>query len=221
MVHSKTQTDRRLPSPREIADLVLWEQILQEVGANSGRRGRTSCILHGGNNPTCFAYNERTGRSHCFACDWSGDKIEFFRAALGCDFRTVLARLAALAGISFDGCRPPSRQELIRAKARRTALNAARDAYYSWGLQLLIELTDQYRLLSTEQEIAAIAYRSTHRRPDLYTAGEQFFWTHRLAFLYNRLVVLEHDLDVLTYRSQEAERFSWWRQEDGRGQLAA
>lgn len=55
-------------TPREIASLVPWSRVLEEVGVDQGRRGRTYCTIHQGDNPHAFIFNEESGRAHCFAC---------------------------------------------------------------------------------------------------------------------------------------------------------
>jgi hypothetical protein len=58
------------------------------------------------------------------------------------------------------------------------ALARAKQAYHDWQRHTVTDLTDQYRLLSDELEIATIAYRALHRCPDLYSHSEYAFWVH-------------------------------------------
>jgi hypothetical protein len=210
------KTAQQAPSPREIAALVPWGRVLHEVGAKSGRYGRAFCLLHGGDNPTSFTYSDLTGRARCFACGWSGDKLAFLEAALRCDFRTALSRLAAIAGISLNSYRPPSRRELIHAHAHRIALAAAQEAYNFWQGRKLVELTDYYRDLIIDREIAEAAYRQIYRRPDHYSEREAQWWIARLAAIYNEFALLEWKLDIITFSDKKQTRFNWWREEANR-----
>ena len=131
---------------REVATLVSWPRVLEEAGADPGRGGRTRCHLHGGDNPSSFSYDETIGRAHCFACEWSGDKIAFLQATLGLDFSTALARLAEMAGVRLS-FHKPDRAELARAKAHRNALEAARNAYETWAYLRLQSAADEHQEL--------------------------------------------------------------------------
>jgi len=81
-------------------------------------------------------------------------------------------------------------------------------------------LTDEYRELSAECEVAETAYRLLHRRPDLFSEEEARQWDAKLAALYDRLAPLEWDLDVLTYQKHEEGRFLWWRKETADGHFS-
>src|SRR5437879_2147535 len=124
----------------EIARLVPWSRVLEDVGAEPGR-GRTSCLIHRGANPSSFSYSESTGKAHCYGCGWHGDRVDFLQVALGLDFKTALARLASMAGVNLSNLRKPSNLELARAKAHRTTLAAAKQAYGQWLRRRLVALT--------------------------------------------------------------------------------
>src|SRR6185369_5684896 len=91
----------------------------------------------------------------------------------------------------------PSRQAQKLATVHRFALTKAKQAYNDWQRATLIDLTDEYRELSEELEIAEIAYRQIRRRPDLYTLDDAMWWVGRLYTIRGRLAALEHDLDIL------------------------
>jgi hypothetical protein len=213
VIRSYVQVDQESLSPQEIAGCVPWSAVLSDTGIDPGHHGRTYCGVHHGDNLTSFAYNEGTGRAHCFACDWSGDKIAFLRTVLRCDFKTALARLATIAGISLGTYRQPSREKLVHAHAHRTALAAARQAYASWQRRQLVKSTDRYRELIAESEIAEAAYRQLCRMPHLYSDAEAQYWIERLAAIYDELAPLEWDLDIITYSEYEEARFNWWQKE--------
>jgi DNA primase len=158
-------------------------------------RGVVLCLFHQEKTPSLSIDLEK-GVFHCFGCGVGGGVKKF----------------AELVGELWRHSRvSPKRRRL--ATVYNFALAKAKRAYEEWQRQELINLTDQYRLLSDELEVTTIAYRAIHRQPNLYTTEEQFFWTRRLASLYDRLATLEHDLDLLTYAVHEAGRFAWWREE--------
>lgn len=114
---------------REVAELVPMSRLLEALGieANTSAR-RTRCVIHGGSNPTAFAWRE-DGRWHCFSCGTSGDRIALVRAVRQCSFREAMYFLAALSGVEYQA-RSVSRREIehtqqLRARAERAAWRIA------------------------------------------------------------------------------------------------
>ncbi len=165
-----------------------------------GRRATGLCPFHADQHPSFSADLERC-IWFCHACNHGGG----------------VKRFAELIGEPWGN---NIRCASGAARAHHLALAAARQEYKAWARRRLIELTDQYRLLSDELEIAIIAYRAINRRPDVYSNEEKSFWTHRLTSIYDRSAVLEHDLDILTFQKLESVRLVWW-EEEGHGPLAA
>jgi len=151
--------------------------------------------------PPSLSIDLERGVFHCFGCGSGGG----------------VKRFAELVGEPWGDTHSESRT----AKAHRLALTAARDQYNRWQQERLVALTDRYRELLAECEIAGVGYRATRRRPDLFTEGEARHWETRLAATYDQLAPLEQDLDTLTYNRHEEERFHWWRQEADSGRLSA
>src|SRR5579872_2375840 len=86
---------------REIAALVAMPRLLTALGFAVGERThRCSCILHGGSNPTAFAWTD-AGLWKCHSCGAGGDKIALVRAVRQCRFREAVEVLAALAGVEY------------------------------------------------------------------------------------------------------------------------
>lgn len=82
----------------ELKTMVPMESLLSSLGFEPGRKGRTRCLVHGGDNPTSLSYNSDTW--HCFSCGRGGDKIDLVMEALGVDFQGAVRHLAGCAGIS-------------------------------------------------------------------------------------------------------------------------
>src|SRR5262245_49244808 len=160
-------------TPREIAALIPWSRVFEEVGTDLGRNGRTRCLVHNGDNPNAFVYNDTTGKAHCFSCSWHGDELDFLQKVLGVDFKTALALLARIAGVQLDRYHKPDLVDLQCARAHRAALNAARESYQTWQKQKFNELVAfKFEELLPAIEAAEIAYRALHRKPNLYTVDE-------------------------------------------------
>ncbi len=202
--------------PREVAALVPWSRILEETGVDPGRRGRTYCPIHKGDNPHAFIFDGGNSRAHCFACGWHGDKLDFLQTVLGVDFKTALSRIAELAGVRLDN-RKLDPAELRRIRAHRVALDLARNAYGSWQRHKFHDLVKfKFQELLPEIEAAEIAYRALCRKPGLYSFAEQSSWIRHLGALYDQQAQIENDLDILVYREHEKTRMGWWREETER-----
>jgi DNA primase len=130
-------------SLREIAALVPMRRVLEALGIEANeRKRRCACVLHGGSNPSAFAWRE-DGRWRCFSCGASGDRIALVRTVRQCSFHEAVDFLAELVGVSYSA-RHPSETEIERARLKRERATLAawrvRDevirlrAYYCDGL---------------------------------------------------------------------------------------
>ena len=127
---------------REVAELVPMPELLAALSvAVNERTRRCACILHGGNNPTAFAWTE-SGLWKCHSCGNGGDKISLVRAVRGCSFREAVGFLAALAGIELhEGT--PSRDEIEQAQQERETEERTARLLASTEHGLLLELSDE------------------------------------------------------------------------------
>jgi len=175
---------------------------------------RASCRELHGPCPFCSGTDRfivfENGRGWCRQCGWKGDSIQLIRDRDRCSFREAKQALGL-------NCSLPSARQRRKVTAHSAALVDARQAYNDWQREQLVTLTDEYRELIAECEIAEIAYRATERCPQLYGDADRSFWTGRLAAIYDRRAALEHGLDILTYRVHEAGRFAWWQEGASRG----
>lgn len=196
----------------DLLDLATRDTTLRRTASTGGGEWCGPCPRGGGHDR--FHVWPEKGRYWCRQCNKKGDAIQYLR-----DFRG-LSFIEAKRALGIDPS-PPSQQARAKAIAHRLALAAAKQAYQAWERQRVVSLTDEYRHLLSEKDIAEAAFRQMHRRPDLYREEEKTLWIYRLANLYDRLVVLEHDLDVLTYRKNEDARFKYWQEEVEHGRLSA
>jgi hypothetical protein len=114
----------------QLKQTVPMETLLEALGFELGKNGRTRCILHGGDNPTSFSYTE--DHFHCFACSASGDKLELIMQVRKCSFEEAVKHLRQLAGgslITLSDTKPTHRSE-VRPLIRRleSVLGAVDDA---------------------------------------------------------------------------------------------
>lgn len=99
-------------------------RLLEALGFRVNERMRRNpCIIHGGSNPTAFAWTD-AGLWKCHSCGAGGDRIALVRAVRGCSFREAMAFLAALAGVQYRFQRA-SRGEFERARLRRARAERA------------------------------------------------------------------------------------------------
>lgn len=207
---------------RELSSLIPWLTILQDVGAAPGRYSRTCCPLHDGDNSTSFTFSDKTGKGHCFSCGWHGDKIDFLKGALGIDFKTALARLANLAGVQLTSYHKLDRTTLTKARAHRTALSSAREAFKHWQRETFLNFSDEYREVNNRprQQLES-AFRDSCLYLERMTDEQSRQIAQDLGELYDRLGPLEWDLEVLTLPQHEARRFLWWQEESNKAREAA
>jgi len=144
-----------------------------------------------------------SGRGYCRKCNWCGDSLAFVMDRDRFSFRQAQRQLG------LDTRTSPSFKR--KAAIHSFALAAAKRSYLEWERDVFRALLDQYQELNGECDIAEVAYRAIHRVPELYTLQERRYWTHRLAELYDRIAIVEHDLDLLTYTTNELARLAWWR----------
>ncbi len=64
--------------------------ILPRLDVSAGRRGRTQCPIHRGDNHQAFSYNDSKGVWKCFRCGLGGDAIRLVELCLSTDFRGAL-----------------------------------------------------------------------------------------------------------------------------------
>jgi CHC2-type zinc finger protein len=86
---------------RQIAALVPMGVLLGALGFIVNKRTRRcACLIHGGSNPTAFAWTD-AGLWKCHSCGAGGDRIALVRAVRQCSFRDSVELLAALVGVEY------------------------------------------------------------------------------------------------------------------------
>jgi hypothetical protein len=59
----------------------------------------------------------------------------------------------------------------------------------------MLRLTDAYRALGTDLDLALSAYKQMRRRPDLYDEPDACWWERRLGHLYDQIALADYQRD--------------------------
>jgi hypothetical protein len=175
------------------AELPSISLILSHLDIPPGRRGRTRCPIHKGDNAQVFSYDDSKGRWFCFRCGIGGDAIALVENALDLDFK------GALCWIGLTPGQPPKlHPEAERRKLAKAGLTA-------WAKKMGRELRDEFYLRSM------IEFHGTRR---LRSNPDDFIGWWLLSIAYNGvpLCELERRLDLLIGKEeQQLEIFRQWR----------
>lgn len=150
--------------------------VLVEAGWPLGRYGRTTCLLHEGDNRSAFSYTEEVW--NCFACGAGGTGWHLaVRLGLRKERFSIRPGGATIPGLSrhfFAHLRPDPRPELLRVteRLRRAVLRKER-AFLAVSRALLDGAED-------EVSMAVDLWRSGRSRVDVLDAAADAVW-HALA----------------------------------------
>jgi len=113
---------------RAISGAVEMPRLLEALGIEANLRTRRApCVLHGGANPTAFAWTE-SGLWHCHSCGAGGDRIFLVRAVRKCNFRDAVEFLAQLAGVTY------APRVIPRGEIERIRRNRVRAEKVAWHI---------------------------------------------------------------------------------------
>lgn len=88
---------------------VTIEDILNDAGAPIGRRNRTACPLHRGNNKTAFSFTEYG--FFCHSCGAKGGILDLIQALHGMSRQDSVRHLFHLAGLPYEERKAPERTD--------------------------------------------------------------------------------------------------------------
>jgi hypothetical protein len=114
-----------------LKNMVPTDAVLDSLGIPvNTRTHRAPCPVHGGNNPSAFAWTE-AGLWHCHSCNAGGDAIELIRRVKGCSFKDAVSHLANVSGVTvaIETLGPGEIEK--RRKLRANAKGAALDYYHA------------------------------------------------------------------------------------------
>lgn len=168
---------------KEQARKISFAEIFVRLGADPGRRGRTRCPLHGGENPTALSYSDDRGTFYCFACGEKGDKVTLVTKALTVGFKDALRWL----GVESDGRQLRVDAEQVRARNLSLGLRV-------WANSIGRKLRDD--LLARER----IEFRAVER---LRIDPENEMGWRLLEIAYKGKSQIEHLLSLLEATQQD------------------
>jgi len=97
---------QRMSIVKTLVDKMDVRAVLEELNFQhikpSGSQLRACCALHGGDNPTSFTINKRTGYFFCHTNCGGGDIYDCIMGVLECNFADAVRWLADLQGVTVD-----------------------------------------------------------------------------------------------------------------------
>lgn len=91
---------------KALVDNMDVRKILEELNFQhikpSGSQLRACCAIHGGDEPTAFTINKRTGMYYCHTGHCSGDIYDCIMGVLECNFADAVRWLADLQGVTVN-----------------------------------------------------------------------------------------------------------------------
>lgn len=157
-------------------DLPSISDILSRLRVSPGRRGRTRCPIHQGDNAQAFSYDDAKGQWYCFRCGFGGDAVQLVKRSLDVDFKEALQWL----GITPGRPSMPDPESLRR--------NKVRNGLRQWARKTARELRDEHYV-----RIRAIAAAERRLKRD---EEDEWAWNW-LAWAYTGLEAITYKLDML------------------------
>ncbi len=157
------------------SELPAISELLSRLDIPPGRRGRTRCPIHRGNNEQAFSYSNERGLWHCFRCGVGGDALDLVKRSLNVDFK------GALLWLGIEPRRPLQDPEAVKRQEQQRQ---------EWAclLRHQPELRERFRIRGL------IAFYGGEYRRD----GNPLGWRllHE-AYRDRPLAAIEHELDEL------------------------
>lgn len=131
---------------RECRERVSAQDAARHYGLTFDRKGWAVCPFHRDKHPSM---SFRAGRFRCWACNASGDSIDFTGRLLGLEPMAAVERLNADFSLALPLDRqrtPQERTEAARAAAKRRELSDTAKAFEAWRGAMLDKLTAVFRM---------------------------------------------------------------------------
>ena len=126
---------------RAVRERVSAQEAAQCYGLTFDRAGRALCPFHSDRHPSL---SFRDGRVRCWACQASGDSIDFTGRLLGLDALGAAERLNADFDLGLPFHRKPTKADVAAVK-RRKALAEVQQAFEAWRKETLYQLCACFR----------------------------------------------------------------------------
>ena len=127
---------------REVRERVSAQDAARHYGLTFDRRGWARCPFHQDKHPSM---SFRNGRYRCWACNASGDSIDFTARLLGLDAIGAVERLNADFCLALPLHRKPTQAE-ARAPRRHLEVAEAHRAFEEWREAFISKLCAAYRV---------------------------------------------------------------------------
>ncbi len=127
---------------RECRERVSAQDAARHYGLTFDRRGWAVCPFHADKHPSM---SFRAGRFRCWACNASGDSIDFTGRLLGLEPLAAVERLNADFALSLPLHRKPTPAQ-ARAARRRMEITEAHKQFEVWRKDFLVKLCAVYRV---------------------------------------------------------------------------
>lgn len=126
---------------REVRERVSAQDAARRYGLQFDRRGWAVCPFHNDHKPSM---SFRNGRYRCWACNASGDSIDFTSKLLGLEPMAAVERLNADFMLGLPLHRKPTESENREARRRQEVAEAYK-AFETWRANCLRKLTTAIR----------------------------------------------------------------------------
>jgi len=157
----------------EIRVRVTIQDILADTEIDS-EKNRTTCPIHGGDNPTSFSFTESAFL--CFSCGAKGGLVDLVQYLHNCSREEALRHLCRLAGIPFDDAAGRGAGLKQRVKPRPLSPLQRNDEYRELQGQLgWVELKRQALLVCLKLNRWNMRDRKIPLA-DYYTKKEYYLW---------------------------------------------
>ena len=127
---------------RECRERVSAQDAARHYGLTFDRKGWAVCPFHRDKHPSM---SFRSGRFRCWACNASGDSIDFTARLFGLEPLAAVERLNADFALGFPLHRQPTPEDLQTARRRREVVEAHRD-FEAWRADMIQRLNACLRL---------------------------------------------------------------------------
>lgn len=127
---------------RECRERVAAEDAARHYGLAFDRKGWAVCPFHSDKHPSM---SFRTGRFRCWACNASGDSIDFTGRLLGLGPMAAVERLNADFALALPLHRKPTPTE-AQAAHRRMEIAKAHKQFEEWREAFILKLCAAYRV---------------------------------------------------------------------------
>lgn len=166
--------------PREALPSI--SEILSRLDIPLGKRGRTLCPIHRGDNTQAFSYDDDKGQWYCFRCGIGGDAVELVKRSLDTDF------LRALRWLGIErGAIPKPDPAIMRRWQARQGLKV-------WAEKIGKELRFEFYV---REKVITRALKRLRQNPD-----DAYGWSW-LGWALTGHSALEYKLDMIDIGTEE------------------